>query len=384
MNRRMLRPQALISRVLALLLLLVAGSGRADVAHEYSEVLRRWLATTDEDTAIDELGIAHMRHPQACGIRLAKNPWLSHARYLARSNPQILVPIIDLHTSLCLYELDQRQRSERQIFECLLSESESVLSALTDTYLERVQREQPEQLQEARRIVAGSWARIGNAYRSEGYLEAAATYFSRATQIDSSCVEALHAHAAILEKQWSYREAVVAFDRVIELQPEHYEARLRRARCEARRHRTGRVIEQLARLADGDGPDWVRVLAFEEQILLYSEQGRNEQAQALARRALQQFPGHERLSLLLLHLLDERSEESHALLDHLTRVDRPPTTVTARVLYNEWPDDLNKLLASVLDEVEARAPLLAEALGVDQLAGVDIELDNDLLGDIEP
>lgn len=290
---------------------------------------------------------------------------VGRARELAYGRPQLLVPVLAAHGDLHALELARAVKPPhhaRHLF--LAAEQRRGLDQLAAHYLERAGERARDPAVElaARRFVARLWCRLAVSLRVSAELENAVEYFRRASQLDPQLAAAHQASGAIYEKLGRYDVAAEYFERVLEIVPEHAEARLRLALCRARgggRTRAGELLEQVVR---DPGPRWVRNVAYEEWVQLRLHEKRSAERLEILAAARQEFPESEKLALLELYLRADRSPVSTALMAKLLEPKGfASVDVTPRFIYNLWPADLEAALAEYDAEIRKYLPLLAEA-----------------------
>jgi tetratricopeptide (TPR) repeat protein len=194
----------------------------------------------------------------------------------------------------------------------------------------------------------------------------AAELFQQAVELDGRNVTALLALAAIYEKNAQTESAVKLLRRVLEVEPDHGEARLRLA---MNLKRQGREAEEEARqilvkLASEEA-FWPSALAYQELAQLYRDTNRSLEAEKVLRKALQAYPDDPRFYIQLAAVLDRlgRTKESSELVEQLLAKPSKQASASGRYLYNQFPVDSFAEARAFLDEnSRSRLPVLAQAL----------------------
>ena len=287
-----------------------------------------------------------------------------------RSIPvETLIPVLGLFEALHTSEVGRAIEDSDPEWLTVATAVRSALARQEKMFLERVKHEGNADLgldpQQAARIASRMRTSLALTLLGAGDVEMASRQLDRALQLDPRSAGALLGSAAIEEKMSRYRPAAGFLQRLLAIEPEHGEARLRLALARLRIGRRSEAAELLDAASRETSPAWVRVVAFQELAQARAAEGDLEAASSVARRGSAAFPDDEALALLLLWLLGDRSEESAVLLEALTerRDDTVETIeITPRVIYNLWPADTRDAVAGWRRDVDSRLPLLARAL----------------------
>jgi tetratricopeptide (TPR) repeat protein len=93
---------------------------------------------------------------------------------------------------------------------------------------------------------------------------AAAALFDRALKISPDNLTALMGLAVIHERMGSYEEAIPLYERLVEMEPGYFEARLHLGITYARTGRDRRAMRLLRELTRSGAPAWIQTLAYQE------------------------------------------------------------------------------------------------------------------------
>lgn len=165
-----------------------------------------------------------------------------------------------------------------------------------------------------------------------------------------------------------FDEAEELFTRILETNPKHDEARLRRASNRIRSGHSEDAISELESLRSSSEP-WIAVLAVQElaRAIIRSDPAAgptHEHALQLLGEELERWPGHPVLTLQKAQILDSlgRIEDSSRLLRRLDQ-PAPETFENERFLYNRWPSlELEKDLDQLQSQAHTHIPDLARIL----------------------
>jgi tetratricopeptide (TPR) repeat protein len=194
---------------------------------------------------------------------------------------------------------------------------------------------------------------------------------SRAGQIFSRVLAEEPGNEAILlelaadaERRADRAGAIDRLDALLRLQPDHGEARLRKALDQGQLGRTAEATEELRSLIRDETGGWRLRVAYHELARLLLADRRPEEAQRVLREGLQRLPGDEKLTILLAATLERNFHRSEAgdVLAAL-RPEGRDGGGTARRRYNHPPQGLHEALVADLDrEAASRLPNLVTAL----------------------
>jgi tetratricopeptide (TPR) repeat protein len=96
--------------------------------------------------------------------------------------------------------------------------------------------------------------------------------------------------AILLQRDERYPQAALRLDRALEANPQHREARLRRALIRARVDPEGKALKELESLSASPDNDWITVVATQERGRLLLATGKLERAIAWFGAAAERFP----------------------------------------------------------------------------------------------
>ncbi len=248
---------------------------------------------------------------------------LETAERLARSDPEILLPLAVLHAEL--------YRSLRERKEYFLAENARRTSAdLTDAYAKKGGSEA---------VASQALLSLAADLLASGVQGASRELLDRALALDGRNEAVGLFLAASHERDGDYGRTVEVLQQAVQAHPASGEARLRLAVNLDRVGRSAEGQEILRRLIAETGPEWIRTVAWQELVRLHLRQDRPKDALALLRQAVARLPGQPQLAVQLAFLLDRQGSaaEAQAILDRV----RPRANRTAagspRHLYGQWP-----------------------------------------------
>lgn len=214
--------------------------------------------------------------------------------------PEVLVPIIQLHHDAYVYYREHRQPA-------LATHSRTMAEELSEVYVERAEGK-------GARVEAARVLTSLAGYLQDGLaFSTAATLYDRAIQFDPGDGAALYGLGCMFEKVGQYGDAVARFARLTEIDPQNAEARLRLGLNLLRSGERRRGEASLAELAAGSAPSWVLSLAAQELARLYAGSQRTAQAIALLRGAAARLPDDGGPRLALAFLLERSGDHRGAL-----------------------------------------------------------------------
>jgi tetratricopeptide (TPR) repeat protein len=169
---------------------------------------------------------------------------------------------------------------------------------------------------EARSLLAGFYTYLAQgiaSLRSRERVGTAAELLESAVELDGSHRAARLSLVVALELLGRPAQAAEHLERLLELSPDDPRFLVRRAVLTVK---AGRALlgEQLLEELTSSGPTWSRELATQELAGLMASQGRETEAEALLRRALEELPS-EKIRLQLAAQIDPRWSESWAVLE---------------------------------------------------------------------
>jgi len=221
--------------------------------------------------------------------------------------------------------------------------------------------------EDARAEAALALADLGASLQITGMTAVARTLFAEALELDPAQKTALLALAVDRERHGLYTEALGLLERLLEIDPEHREARLRSGLQLLRTggERAGR--RRLRSLLAEAREDWVMELAYQELASSHLENGRPGAASALLGRAvarLGQRPG----LVLQLTWARQRSSGGGAESEALAILDTPAPAgrTSPRRRYTEGPAEAEgreALERAVADRLARAAEILGGEAG---------------------
>lgn len=244
----------------------------------------------------------------------------SLAEELAKDSPEALPPLIVLHESL------YRDYRRRRVFS-LASFNRLMVESLAELYASS--GGSPE-------LAALALVSLGG-YLQEANLPATSSrLFRRALALDPESRAAHLALGSLHERLGDPRGAVEQLGPALRAEPNDAEARLRLAvnlgRGGGDRRRSEELLEEVTA---GDGPSWVRAIAYQELARRELAIGNAETAARRLETAVQQLPDDRGLHLLLAVAYD-RLRQPREALDALTRVGAGGGE-SPRKRYDDWP-----------------------------------------------
>jgi len=217
-----------------------------------------------------------------------------------------LVSLIWLHEELYRqYHQDQRYR--------LATHSRQMMLRLAELYVAR------SDTPEARQLVACALVSLAGYLQEIGARHEAMQAFERALDFDPNHEAALLALAVIHEAFGHYETAADLLQRLHKVRPVDPEVRLRLAINLRRLGFERQAVRLLRKGIEDPQASWIRALAYQELANLRVEKKRHAEAAAILREAIRHLPDHQRLYVQLAAVLDrlERPTEARAVLDRL-------------------------------------------------------------------
>jgi len=324
-----------------------------DVRPEYRHVLELQAAGQEEPALT---ALAALETPLASGDEKSKLDKLYRLKLRVIKDlidqPEVLVPIIQLHHDAYLYYREHKQAG-------LAMHSRVMAAELADIYVDRAPGDGP-------KIVAARVLTSLGGYLQDGISFPGATaLYQRALELDPRDGAAQYGLGTMFEKVGQYKDAVTHFAKLLEIDPQNPEAKLRLGINLMRTGEPQRGETALAQLVAAHPPGWVASLAAQELARRYAESRRAPQAIALLRQDAEELPGDDEPLVALAFLL-ERSGDSAGAQTVAERAAR-----TAGKLAGPGPRQIyNTTSSTTLDEVRARLKeatqprlrLLADAL----------------------
>jgi hypothetical protein len=266
---------------------------------------------------------------------------------LAAADPESLVPLLRLHQRL--YEEGTARRRHPGS-----SQAREMFLRLVSHYRERGQ---PELARRFASVFGVTLLRTGIRTQGEQLL--------RQTLAEDPGHElALLELAADAERRADHAAALVHLEALLGAQPDHPEARLRKALDLARLGRKAEAEAELRRLTQAETGGWRLSLAYQELARRHLAERDVSRAERLLREGLERLPGDEKLTLLTAAAL-ERAGLAAAGRQLLAGFEPEGSEGggTARRRYSLTPrEPLATVAAGLGPEAAARLPNLAAAL----------------------
>lgn len=144
--------------------------------------------------------------------------------------------------------------------------------------------------------------------------------------------------AILLQRDERYAAAALRLDRVLTVEPNHREAKLRRAVLSAKVDPEGRAIQALEDLSAGSEGDWITVVATQERGRLLLEAGEFERAIAWFGAAADRFPTEHSLRTALSFAQSREGRRNAAAISARAALAAPRDgRLSARRRYAESP-----------------------------------------------
>lgn len=332
----------------------------------YRDALR--LATGDDSlaarAAVVALEAPVLREADVGGAAELAETELDVLRPLATAEPESLLPVLALYLDIYHEEVRGHER-------LLSTHAREMVLRLAE--LQAARDGSPA----SRHLAANALLALVGAAPASASQAFLARVLVRVISYDPEHRAALLCAAINAERQGSYEVAEDFLEKLHSLDDGDLEVRVRLALHRARTgdHKRARTLlaSVVAAPAAATGPaPWWLALAYEELARLSLDAEDVSGAEKVIRRGLVRFPGEEKLSLLLAHLLAERGAYAEAgqAFDALA----PPATDrdydSARHRYAQLPTEpLEKAAAEVRERAAASRSRLAAALAATATPG---------------
>lgn len=336
-RRRRFLPAAL---GLALLAAPAAGAERdRAVESTYREALSQ-LAAGDEAAALAELirleldAVGDAGREDLARLRASE---LEVARRLEARDSESLVPIVRLHERAYVELLAERRLQ-------LAVHSRELTAELVEMYAGDSQRAGTRQL--ASELLTS----LGGHLQEASMASVAIALYERAVALDRTNVTALLGLANVFERQGSYQRALPYLERALDAEPDHREARLRRAILLLRLGRKDEGETILLGLIGQRQEDWILSLAYQELARERSRAGDYGRARDLLLEASRRLPRDPSLPVQLAYLEDRtRTVGSPAALAEALRQAAASSEPSPRSLYGQTSGESLAELRRTLD-----------------------------------
>jgi tetratricopeptide (TPR) repeat protein len=182
---------------------------------------------------------------------------------------------------------------------------------------------------------------------------------------------ALNAMVATLEQRGNYREAVEFAKKLLEVDPDHAEGRLRLGVNLARAKRPEEAIQSFRAVLDLESADWIQQVAGQEMARALTTQGRTGEAIEVLRRAAERWPEQPSLRIQLAWILDgDKSRKEAATVVESLASDAGHATESARFRYLQWyAEGLDSMRRHLLELASLKAAELGGPIAGEVEAG---------------
>ena len=360
MNKR----RSLVSGLLvaASLVALPAGAAKPSeaIASGYREILGR-LATGEVDGALRDLSTMEKNALGETQTRKQVEAlWTVKLRVIRdliqAESLDVLVPIIVFHHEAAAVYRDERQP-------VLALHSRHMVDELADYYAKRADDPKAE--------VFTGWvlSSLGGYVQEARSFSTSRSLFLRALDADPANEFALLSLGVSHEMHGRYWEAVDYYGRLLQLRPDHSEARLRAGLCRLKGNipdevgiRTARELERVAR--NEKAPPWVRALAYQELAAGRMRAEERQAAERWLREGLAALPGDQTQRIQLASLLERRGARREAQKILAAIESSPDSGDSPRRRYDRMPTEgLEEGRETMRRMMASRLELLSAGLG---------------------
>lgn len=285
--------------------------------------------------------------------RLA-NTSLALGREVRKVTPRALL-------GLCLVNLDLYREHSRDEASLAIAHSRRVVEQLAAMFAaETKDKDSTRAAADVLAVFAGELQDVGSWATSE-------RVFARAVSIDSGNVAALMGRAGVFERAGQPGEAIKVLEKVLALNPDHREARLRLGVNQRRAGRAAAAVKSLTACTLAENPAWVRAVAWQELAAMLLADGKASEAVRVLRVAATEVPADQHLRVLLACTLDRERRHRDALTVLNATVERPAgITPSARFIYAEWPHEDLEAARLRLDAARPEALAALAAAGKEE------------------
>jgi tetratricopeptide (TPR) repeat protein len=300
-----------------------------DLKAAYREAVTRYAAdgsSASVRTLVD-LERASLKQGSASEFRHLANTATSLGRDVRKGSSQALL-------GLCLVNLDLYGEHSRDVARLAIAHSRRAVERLAAMLAD-----------DTGDAEAVSWsadvlAVFAGRLRAAGSWATSERLFVRAMLIDGRNIAALMGRVGMYERANEPASAITMLERVIALQPDHAEARLRLGVNQRRIGRVDAALGTLTRCTGTANPEWVRAVAWQELAGQLAADGKTGDAVRALREAIAQLPADQHLRVLLASILDQQRHHREALDMVNSIVERSNRTgPSARFVYGEWPHE---------------------------------------------
>lgn len=331
----------------------------ADLPGRYRTILDLF-STGEQDRAVGDLIELETRLVEEPGGVSIKALWRSKLRVIREllgAGNGILVPIALFHEQAYLEYLRRDQSA-------LATHSRIMAVELIEVYA--ADSEQSPDLVLASNILTSLAGHLQRYYRDS---DATALYY-QAIRYQPTNVTAHLGVAAIHERHGDYKLAIRHLERLISIDPECDEGRLRLGVNLARAGRLDESAATLRPLLSVERPSWVVSVAYEEAARVEVERGDLEAAHAMLVEAVERFPHDTTLPIQLAYVADRAGAHDDPNLAKALRQGSDQSSSSPRYVYSQAPvDDLEVLRIELKGETAPHLATLADALGFSRALG---------------
>ncbi len=244
------------------------------------------------------------------------------AESLSESDPESLVPLIQLHQDLYLAYRGRRMFS-------LGTHSRVLMERIAELYAEKGSG------QGSKIVAARALTSLAGYLQAGGLASTSQRLYRRALELDPTSKTAMLALACGYERLGAYDRAKETLQQLTSQYPKMSEAWLRLAMSTTRlgqRVQSRKILEQVVEL---DGPHWIRSLAYEELARIHLFLDQTESALALLEQVQEPSEG----TLFLMAFLYDRSGKPNRSLEMLNQVQaKSGRAPSPRKKYDGWPE----------------------------------------------
>ena len=322
------------------------------LAREYREILAdvTELGTTTTMSGLLDLETRVINEGSSKAAALLQTAEFKFAESLAETDPESLVPLIQLHQDLYLAYRGRRLFS-------LGTHSRVLMERLAELYAEKGSG------QGSKIVAARALTSLAGYLQAGGLASTSQRLYRRALELDPSSKTAMLALGCGYERLGAYGRAKQTLQQLTIRYPDMSVAWLRLAVNTARLGNRLQSRDFLKRVITLDGPDWVRSLAYEElaRIHLFLDQVPE------ALELLEQISEPDEGTLVLIAYLYDRLGRPDRSLELLDQVQaRPGQGPSPRKKYDSWPEqELVETRASLLEAARIRLSRLQELVPKD-------------------
>ena len=326
-----------------------------DFETEYKQVLDLF-SNGDEKAAIDRLVDVEMEllyGKEEVSIKALWKAKLQVVRDLLGAGHDILIPVALFHEQAYLAYLEKKQSA-------LATHSRIMAMELVEVYA--ADSSQQPDLVLASNVFTSLAGHLQKYYRDT---DATALYY-QAIRLDPENVTALLGVAAIHERHGDYRLAIQQLERLIAIDPNCHEGRLRLGVNLARAARLDESAAVLDPLLSAAAPDWVASVAFEEAAKVEVDRGDLQRAFDLLSDGVARFPNDTTLPIQLAYVADRAGMPTSQpdLAAALREGSTPAGSRSPRYVYSQAPyGDLETLRLELRHQTVDLLATLADALG---------------------